>query len=964
MKLKNILVILALIFLSLFFSAEDLSSAQDYKSHCIIVKFRQGSRICGIWQNNGRNGEIEELTPLLGRNNTKSFICGALLDILRNEKSNNYLLAPKSDYNNLSRICIVNYDNDIDPKLAAAKLRNNDFIEYAEVMPLHSLFYVPNDPKYSLQYYLNNIKATDAWDLMDSNSVILAGIVDTGVEYTHDDLKDNIFENPGESGTDSSGESKRDNGIDDDNNGFIDDWHGWDFTSGDSSGQDNDPFPGHRHGTHLAGTIGAKINNDTGIAGIVPYVRILPVKVAGDDPNSTSVSNGYEGILYASLMKCDVINCSWGSSTRSEAEQEVINTAFSRGSAIVAAAGNEGKKISYYPAAYRGVMSVAAVGETDMRAYFSNYERTVDVSAPGDGIYASVSGNWYDFMDGTSMASPVAAGVAGLVKAKHPDYNPLQVIELVKKTTDNIDSVNPGMKYMMGTGRVNALKAVTDSNAKSIVMTDYKIADNNKNNLLEANEEFEISVSFTNILSAVKDVKAYISSSSNYKPTAISSIMELGNLGIMETITPSEKFKLRIPESLPADYSILLKIDIIEGEDSLNTEFIEIVANPSYRNMTDNNIHTTINSIGNIGYNDYPNNYQGIGLSYKNSPDILFEGALLAGTSSKKVSNVARDGNQNEKDESFSATSIIRLFSVDSLNATVGEAIYKDEVSEDEAGVSVKQLVYQFKDNENSNFIITSYDVSNISGNNVDSLFVGLFFDWDIGPSGNYNVADYDFNEDFGFQRNIKTDSLPWVGVKLLSQHKLNYFAIDNNGSGGENPGIYSGFSNAKKWFMLSSGLRRTRSNITDASQMISAGPIRLRKGDTTRVVFSIFAASSLPELEKTSRQVVLTSEKYKLSDAFLVPLPDYDKITSCYPNPADNTSTITIDFAITQSTGVTLEIYDLLGKRVNILIKGEYYTKGAYFATMNLDKLSQGVMLAKLTTQQGVSVFPFIVTR
>ncbi len=945
------------------FCSESIAQPAIYPDK-VIVKFRQNSVTYQNWLKGNRQTPFAEFETLLGSHTTKPFISDATLKFLRIKSTSNSFFPKEDDAVSLQRICVITYRNSINPIIVAKKLSSNPEIEYAEPMPYHTFLEKPNDPKYSLQYYLDTIHAPEAWDVLDTNKTALVGIVDTGVEYTHDDLRANIFVNPGEDGLDKDGKDKRTNGIDDDNNGYIDDWHGWDFSSSDSSGQDNDPKPGHKHGTHLAGTVGASVNNFIGIAGIVKRVKILPVKVGADDPNSTSVDNSYEGVLYAALMGCDVINCSWGSPTRAESEQEVINTAVKQGSVVSAAAGNNGKLLTFYPAGYAGVMSVGAVGSDDRKAYFSNYEKTVDVMAPGEGIYATVTGNWYDFMDGTSMACPVAAGVAGLVKEQFPNYTNLQVIEQMKATCDNIDSVNPTYKGLLGGGRVNALKAVTVKNAKSILLLDYSFSDANKNGLYEAGETVKISASFQNILSPVEGTKVELTSDSQYPPTIKTKTVYFGNLSTLELRKTENQFEFVIPSGLPSNYLLTLTFNIYDTTGVLNTEQMSLVVNPSYKNFTANNISVTMNSNGNIAYNDYPNNTQGIGLLYKNSSNLLFEGALVIGTASDKVSSVARDRSQSEKDNSFVTTQILAQAYISDMTYLNGRTKFKDSNKEAEAGVSVTQEIYQFTNEPYKDFIITSYDIVNTSGTDFDSLFAGLFFDWDIGPSGSYNQADFDFQNGFGFLKNVRDTSLPEVGVKLLSSQKMNYFAIDNNGSGGTNPGIYNGFSKGEKWYMLSSGTKRAKSSVTDVSQMISAGPIRLRKGDTTRVTFSIFAGKEYQTLINAAKNSKTLADEMKISDAYFKPLPKSDGITTAYPNPLSGREMLNIEFAITDNTSATLEIFDALGKRVYSIFKNEYYTPGLFFNQVSLSFFSQGKYFLRLTTNQGSSVFPIVVAR
>jgi serine protease len=496
-----------LFLLVLVLSASQLFA--QYHSNKLYVKFKEGYH----------NTDNELFKGILGDHIVKPLISEGLLALIKRKyDQNSGIMLKQSSLHNkamniyhkiseLERIYLIEYENRIAPQIAARKLSSISEIEYAEPVPIHNFSYVPNDPRKKEQYYLQTIQCFEAWDILEDPDTVVVGIVDTGIDYTHEDLSANIFINYNETGMDEEGNDKSSNGIDDDGNGFIDDWRGWDFVSSESADGDNDPMPGHIHGTHVGGTVGAVVDNEIGIAGICRYVKLMPVKVGSDDPQSLSVSRGYDGILYAAAMGADVINCSWGSYSPSTAEKEIIDLATSLGSVIVAAAGNEGQNSEQYPASFGGVMSVAALDIDDERAYFSNYHRTVDVSAPGYEIYATVPGNWYNYLNGTSMASPIAAGVAALVIQKHPEYTPLQVIEHVKQSCDDIYTINEGFEGLLGSGRVNAFKAMTIENPRSVILLDHLIKDENNDMAYDAGEVITVDLTFLNVLSPINSVK-------------------------------------------------------------------------------------------------------------------------------------------------------------------------------------------------------------------------------------------------------------------------------------------------------------------------------------------------------------------------------------------------------------------------------------------------------------------------
>jgi subtilisin family serine protease len=243
-------------------------------------------------------------------------------------------------------------------------------VEYAEPSYIrHTSGYTPNDPSYASMYSLAKINASAAWDITKGDSAVVIGIVDSGVDYTHEDLAGNIWTNPGETGLDGSSNDKRTNGIDDDANGFVDDWRGWDFVGGpvpvSAFAPDNDPHPlnGNPHGTHTAGTASAVTDNGKGVASIGFNCSIMITKHGVDVPGSNANYVGEEGILYCINNGADIVSCSWGGTNNSQYEQDIIRYGLSKNVIVVAAAGNGGADIigddneivQFYPSGYRGV---------------------------------------------------------------------------------------------------------------------------------------------------------------------------------------------------------------------------------------------------------------------------------------------------------------------------------------------------------------------------------------------------------------------------------------------------------------------------------------------------------------------------------------------------------------------------------------------------------------------------------
>ena len=239
------------------------------------------------------------------------------------------------------------------------------------------------------QWGLQMIQAPPAWDLIDTPAPALLAVVDTGVDRTHSDLAGNIWANPGEI---------PDNGLDDDENGLVDDTWGWDFVNGD-----NDPLDDMMHGTAVS-SLAAGVQDGAGVAGVCPWCQIVAVKVL-NSAGSGTLDIVAEGIIYAADLGAQVINLSLGAAAGSQTLESAVDEAWDKGALVVAAAGNDGTEVLFYPAAYANAMAIAATNDQDRRACLSNYgEDFISVAAPGEAIETAIPGQGYGTYSGTSLA--------------------------------------------------------------------------------------------------------------------------------------------------------------------------------------------------------------------------------------------------------------------------------------------------------------------------------------------------------------------------------------------------------------------------------------------------------------------------------------------------------------------------------------------------------------------------------
>ncbi len=362
----------------------------------------------------------------------------------------------------IARIYVIKYDSNTDPSELASLIfeKNKNILDWAEPEYVMEADFIPNDPSLASQWHIQKIQSYNAWDITQGDTNVVIGIVDSGSDLDHPDLAANIKYNYAENPT---------NGIDDDLNGYIDDWRGWDFAGANylALSEDNDPniYTSYcEHGSHVSGCAAEVTNNGIGGAGIGFKSKLLISKHGADNDNTgggySYVYNTNNGIVYCYQNGAKVINCSFGSSTYSAYTQLLVNNAWAAGVVICASAGNQGSNAPRYPASYDNVVSVAATNSSDLKSWFSNYHSTVDVCAPGESIYSTLFNNTYVSYDGTSMAAPITSGTVALIRAKFPANTPSQVVQKLLQGCDSIYNLNPSYVGLLGAGRINAWKSL------------------------------------------------------------------------------------------------------------------------------------------------------------------------------------------------------------------------------------------------------------------------------------------------------------------------------------------------------------------------------------------------------------------------------------------------------------------------------------------------------------------------
>lgn len=778
-------------------------------------------------------------------------------------------------------------------------LKNIEIIDYAHPYYIPELLYVPDDPlNINDQWYIEIIKAYDAFDIHRGDTNFVVGITDTGIDIDHPDFIYNIaynWDDPID-------------GIDNDNDGFIDNFRGWDLAENDN----NPEADVANHGILVSGLCAPETDNGVGLTGSAFKCRFLPIKISDDD---NILTMAYEGVVYAADHGCKVINCSWGSTAYMEMGQDIVNYAtINRGALVIGACGNNHNEVLFYPASYDYVFSIAGTTELDQKwspdntgtTSGSTYNYRVDLSAPGAMVYTASNGGYTMAWGGTSFSAPIVAGAAALVWSYYPELTPLQVKEVLKISADNIDTLPDNIQYAgkLGSGRLNMFKALTMELTPSIVLEQIVIEDDRENNY-QNSDEVEVMGILTNYLNAANNLQINISCE-NPDIQVLTSEINLGNLGTLENVNlENNPIKFKMLPDLDYNSMIMLKLDY-SSDDYNKTQYIEIFVKPSYKELNANNIVISIPDNGRLGYVDEDSRI-GKGMSYLSFGHLFYDCGLIIGNNNDRVfSSVRQDTdfytiNHSSKLEPgiFADQEVLSMFN--------------ESIDLNSLGIDIIKRAMAWEQEDYSNFIIIEYQFINNNAQAISNFFAGIFADWDLIAPGN-NKANYDNEEGLIYFWHTGTQSL-YSGMQLLSNQNQNHYALDNVQGGDGNVDITDDFTDIEKFYMISNTIDEAGQDEdgNDVVGTISAGPTVIQPNDTLTIAFALHATTNLYNLRLSAQKAdYLYNEILHPSN---VEDNNINKFV-IYPNPAKDR--IEINLPLDFSTDcVELSITDLSGKRL-----------------------------------------------
>jgi subtilisin family serine protease len=816
-------------------------------------------------------------------------------------------------YADLSLIYTVKYQSSVRLDLAINLLLATQIVEYAVPHFIHKIVsYTPNDSLIAQQWHLDKIKAFDAWGIQKGDTNIIIGIVDSGTDINHPDLVGNYYRNRNDTI----------DGIDNDGDGMIDNFLGWDVGGADFNNPVPDNNPGitgnnNNHGSHVGGIAAATTDNALGTAGVGFRCKHLPIKAAADNDtraNGTGlIIGGFSGIVAAADMGAHIINCSWGGRFSLSFEQDIIDYAtINKGALVVAAAGNNGLDTRFYPAALKGVMAITGTESNDRRRSTFNYGYYISACAPGHNIFSTIYDDSYTPATGTSMASPVAAGAAAIVKSHFPNFTPAQIRLQLRNTCDNIYNVTGNqfdfIRDKLGKGRINLYRALTETTPGVAIQT-LNFSDNNDNSF-QIGDTVYMAATFINHLHPTTNLQIKLSSP-NPNIKVLDSVLVVGALGNLQTVQTSTPFRAVLLPNIAVNSLLHFKFSYQDGSyDDFEYYSDKLIIN--YLNVAVNKITTSVSSIGRIGYVD-DEATEGSGFQFYDN-DLIYEMGLMMIASEERLANTVRVSTSSQHDQDFHHI-IDNIKPIPSVQNSdfASKAIFDDSIADwRRLNVTITHHAYAWSNTPDDKYVIVEYEVKNNSDTaTLDSVYVGLYADHDI-QDYSKNRANWDAVRKMGYAFNTEAQGL-YAGIAVLGNATPTFYAIDNDDvptSG--NVGVYNGFTEAEKRITLSSNLLKTQAGASgtgnDISFTIGAGMYQIAPLGSIKVAFALLADSNLAGLQASAeaaqiRYQTVTSLTKRSNNLQMPQL-------AVFPNPAKQYFNVK-----TEKTSQLLQLTDLTGK-------------------------------------------------
>lgn len=753
-------------------------------------------------------------------------------------------------YDEFSNIYKIHLPPGTDVLRAIDRIRRLDGVIYAEPYYVNELLYIPDDEKIQNQNHLLVIHAYEAWDLEKGDSAIVIGMVDTGVDIDHPDLQNIAFN-----------AADPVNGIDDDHDGYIDNYSGWDM-----SDEDNNPnADGIGHGSFVTGIASARTDNATGVAGVGFKSKFLPVKVLKTATNK--LVNNYEGIVYAADHGCKVINLAWGGVYPwFKYGQDLINYAvLVRDAVVVAAAGNTPKELDFFPASFDNVLSVGSTDFNDNKAAWATYSYNIDLMAPGDGVYTTNNDASYRRGYGSSFAAPQVAGTAALVRAKYPGMTAQQVMERIRISTDDIYDVGSNMDYMemLGRGRLNVYRALTDTLSPSVRQIDMKEKRSFEGYLFYG-DTLVLSGRYRNFLHPVKNLNITLSVT-NLHASIGQGDLYAGDLGTLQVVDNFDRpFVIHLGEAFLPGEKLVVRLDY-HGDQYDDFQYLTFETTPEYFPVWSGDAEMTIASDGDLGYNA-DQLLEGEGVYFKGQYLADWLGFVLATDSLHVSDNIVNDYKQETKEKDFERLTYARMYKNTTADLDARSIFRESQALTRRLGVQVEQKILGWEGDSDHGYFVLEYRIVNLTDSVISHLNAGIFADWNISETHREDAAGWDESSGIGYVYN-KQDTGFCAGLSMLTPGDTSYYALDVGGDSGFLSEIDPIFTDAQKYKILTSPEQKLiagqQGKGNDVAQMYGLKHISLEPGEGRKVAFVMLFGNDLEGLKSAMNEARLLYDEY-----------------------------------------------------------------------------------------------------
>ncbi len=845
----------------------------------------------------------------------------------------------------LRRIMELQYDAPLHPREAARRMAGIAGIEYAEPIQLPRLLASPDDPMLDQQYQLGRIRAFQAWEIWEGDTLTTIGVVDAGIDYAHEDLFPNVQANAGETGTDNLGRDKRTNGVDDDNNGVVDDWMGANLTW-----QEDATTPGQTrgsaHGTQVSGLAAATTNNGVGVAGVGYKCRFFPVKAARNDGGL--LTRAYEGIIYCARRGFKVINCSWGSTGYSQALQDIIlSLVRDYDCAIVAGSGNSPVYSSHYPAGYDGVLGVGALDPTE--TFGTTWGEQVGVSAPGG--FTTSDGNAYlDVGTATSYSTPLVSGALALVRSRYPNLNALQAIAHLRLTADTLTPQLVSQNRLTGYGRINVERAVgSDPFSHPAVVVDSVALvdqDGQPNSRLTIGAQGYIRFHIASLLGEARSLRVRIVHYTEDRDFVQidSSWIDLGTVasGASINLTPGIPFQIIQLSNRPIRFRVEMMAD-----DYIDYQYRNKLFYQPYITERTSAAAITLTDHGRIGFDDI-DGMVGDGVSFEGR-SMLYEGGFFMASDATHVLSNTRNAIPDTQQEDFRAVEYPAPANNYTLTLLDDEAISNRTI-----GLTLKTRL--LSEPSIPNAVAVELRTLYTGESPLDTLRLAMFADWDLD------------NESYG--QGVIVRSRPGAVVPMTAVVMGQGRTVLTHGVLGplNFPIAYpfrndtlpfdiynDGFSNQEKWTTMSNGIgvqeipATSVPDVSDISLVIGRGRPGMTTGTTDTTIFVIGFGG-----DETSSTAAMDALAARLSTPASAPGGNSllaRPISVPWPNPAKNRLAV----VIAPVRGARLTLVNAQGEIVRDLSDRVSNLHGPSLLSIDLDGLPSGVYIIRLQSIDGI---------